>query len=530
MGKLDEKGAALNRLGFIIAVFYWWMNCLVQAHVGSPDVFYDGPVGVYTARITIRMPSVVPGRAEISVRVLGDQPDQVSFLPLFSRTSITNAPPADLGRLIAGETNLYFGELWLMSIGAYTIDVKMRGSLGIGSIQIPVSSVPLSQLPLPPFLGYILVALGALLCGGGVAIVSAAARESVLGSTAVIGQKERRRGWVAGLITAFIMVVFLIGGRRWWNADEAKFRSQLRGGAWPDMQAVVRVDGAQRILRLTLGQEIFLGNATLPLIPDHGKLLHLFLIREGTQDTFAHLHPVRKGGKVFEVALPTLPQGRYKVLCDLTVEGSVLSSTATNSVDVPALSNQPVQGTVLKPDPDDSWANYTGIPVPDGSANNTTFRLPDGITVEWSKHAPLQVSKDAGLNFVIRNASGKPVELVPYMGMLCHAAILRADGSVFSHLHPSGNYSMAAQSFFDAKLDKETQHQTPVISGLVDHSKMDHSKMNHGGDTTKPAIGVSSISLPYEFPIAGDYRIWVQFKIGTQVHTAIFDTKVGTAE
>lgn len=146
-------------LVLVIAVLPW----LGQAHVGSPDVFHDGEVGPYPVRITIRMPTVVPGRAEISVRVQGIQPEKVFFSPLFARTSITNAPPPDLGVLIEGETNLYSGELWLMSVGAYTIEIKLSGPLGTGKVQIPVSSVPLSQLPMPRFLGIILVGLGVIL-------------------------------------------------------------------------------------------------------------------------------------------------------------------------------------------------------------------------------------------------------------------------------------------------------------------------------------------------------------------------------
>src|SRR5215469_14797452 len=85
-----------------------------SAHVGSPDIFSAGMIGPYPARITIRMPTVVPGRAEIEARVQSDQPVEVSFLPLYSSTPVTNAPPADLGVPVFGETNLYTGDLWLM--------------------------------------------------------------------------------------------------------------------------------------------------------------------------------------------------------------------------------------------------------------------------------------------------------------------------------------------------------------------------------------------------------------------------------
>src|SRR5205807_9464662 len=83
---------------------------LAMAHVGSPDVFYDGLVGPYPARVTVRMPGVVPGRAEISVRVQTTEPVQVSFLPLYSRTVVTNAPAADIGHFRSEERRV--GKEW----------------------------------------------------------------------------------------------------------------------------------------------------------------------------------------------------------------------------------------------------------------------------------------------------------------------------------------------------------------------------------------------------------------------------------
>jgi len=133
----------------------------------------------------------------------------------------------------------------------------------------------------------------------------------------------------------------------------------------------------------------------------------------------------------------------------------------------------------------------------------------------------LHANQNAGLQFEVRDQTGQPASLEPYMGMMSHAAVLRSDGRVFAHLHPSGNYSMAAQMFFDAKLAKETG-----TAGSEDSmSGMDHSMMmGH----TIPSAGESSsiISLPYEFPTPGNYRVWVQIKIDGRIMTAIFDTSV----
>ena len=95
-----------------------------RAHVRSPDVFSDGNVGPYPARITIRMPPAVPGRAEIDVQAPASSALEVSYLPLYARTAIKNAPPAEQAKPVPGSPGLYRGELWLMSMGGYSIEVR----------------------------------------------------------------------------------------------------------------------------------------------------------------------------------------------------------------------------------------------------------------------------------------------------------------------------------------------------------------------------------------------------------------------
>ena len=51
------------------------------AHVGSPDVFYDGQAGPYKLLVTIRTPSVIPGVAEIEVRSAVNDVTTVHIVP-----------------------------------------------------------------------------------------------------------------------------------------------------------------------------------------------------------------------------------------------------------------------------------------------------------------------------------------------------------------------------------------------------------------------------------------------------------------
>jgi hypothetical protein len=489
-----------------------------QAHLGSPDVFYDGMVGPWPARITIRMPVVVPGRAEIVVQVQSKEPVVVTFMPLSAKTAVSNAPPPETAAPAPGETNLCAGELWLMTGGAYSILVRIRGPSAEGSVQIPVNSVATAQLPLPPLLGWTLLALGLVLLCGGVAIVAAAAGESVLPPGALAKNTDRRKYWVAASVTGIVLALGLVGGRKWWSAEEKNFRARLVEGGWPDLAAEARVEGSQRILGLTLGKG---PQSRLELAPDHGKLMHLFLFGRPNHQAFGHIHPVRRGETSFEAALPPLPEGDYELYCDLTFD-SGFSSTATNFVHLPPIPRA-VAPISLPPDPDDSWTFDPAAAVRENPGGDTVCRLPGGTQITWKAHSPLRRKRDAALRFEVLDPAGKPAHLQPYMGMMGHAAVLRSDGAVFVHLHPSGNYSMAAQVLFDTRMAKENGSGVPR-SGTTGSVKMD--QMDQWCGQPEEGGGASLVSFPYEFPTVGDYRIWVQIKTGNQIQTAVFDTMV----
>ena len=85
-------------------------------------------------------------------------------------------------------------------------------------------------------------------------------------------------------------------------------------------------------------------------MPDHGKLMHLFLVREPGLDAFAHLHPVPPGGAGrFEAACRRSRRARYRIYADVVHE-SGFAQTLAARVRVP-----PRQPARPPPDPDDSW-------------------------------------------------------------------------------------------------------------------------------------------------------------------------------
>jgi hypothetical protein len=103
-----------------------------------------------------------------------------------------------------------------------------------------------------------------------------------------------------------------------------------------------------------------------------------------------------------------------------------------------------------------------------------------------------------------------------YMGMLGHAAFVKADGSVFAHIHPTGTVAMAA--FMMA--NPQTGAQGTGGSGMT--------MQNMPGMDNSGALP-NTVGFPYGFPSPGQYRIFVQMKHGDTVETGIFDTNVANA-
>ena len=429
----------------------------LHAHVGSPNVFFDGHAGPHPVRVIVRPPEVVPGVAEITVRLKEGTADRVTVQPVLYRTGLEGAPPPDVAVPVPGDPGLFTAQLWLMTSGSYTVRVQV----GEGVALVPVVTAPTRLKGMQRGMGALLLVLGVFLFAGAVTIVGAAVRESVLAPGEAPDAGRLRRARIVSALAGVFLAVVLLGGKRWWDSVEAGERERLYRPF--EVQASVR-DG---ILGLDIRDPRRRDSS--PFIPDHGKLMHLFLVREPGLDAFAHLHPVPQGGQDrFEAALPPLPAGRYRVYGDVVHE-SGFPQTLTDIVEIPAVPPGPAT------DPDDSW-----------------HREGDG-GLRWLK-TPLVAGREVDLRF----EAGVPLE--PYMGMMGHAVITRPDGEVFVHLHPVGSFSMASQQAFERRMGLSSSHAHQHPSSVV--------------------------SFPYEFPRPGQYRIWVQVKSGGRIVTGAFDAEV----
>src|SRR5205823_9431881 len=164
-GQLDGEGKEMKlpTLG-APAIFLCLLGVVfpfaARAHVGSPNVFFEGKAGPYPVHVVIQPPEVIPGLAEISVRVEGDGVERVTALPIKWNAGRKGAPPPDVARRIRGETNLFNAQLWFMEDGAQSVELDVSGKSGSGRVMIPVDAVARRVLLMPKSLGTILAVLG----------------------------------------------------------------------------------------------------------------------------------------------------------------------------------------------------------------------------------------------------------------------------------------------------------------------------------------------------------------------------------
>jgi hypothetical protein len=473
-----------------------------MAHVGSPDTFFGGKAGPYDVRISVRLPGVIPGRAQVTVRVAGviaPGSHQVTVRAGQWNVGLRGAPPAEAAAAVPGNPALFAAELWFMTASSYQLAVAVDGPAGKGEVVIPVLALATAERPMPPWLGAVLAALGAFLTAGLLTIVGTAVRESGLPPGAEPDAVRRRRARVSVALAGIVAALALWGGNRWWAAEAAAYSRSVLYRPLNATAAIGRKD-ENRILTLSIRDERWNGTPNPEsrynaLMPDHGKLMHLFMVREPALDALAHLHPVGRSpaGLDFDTVVPPLPEGHYRVYADIVHE-SGYAQTLISSVELSA----DAAATPHPTDEDDS--SFTGAGLRE--ATTVAYDFGDGSRLIWDRgEQPMTAGAERELRFSLRDTAGGELAVEPYMGMAAHLAVASFDGAVFAHLHPSGSISMAAmQRFAGPKVeDPHAGHDMPLDS---------------------------RVSLPYAFPRAGAYRLFVQVKRGGKVRTAAFDVDV----
>jgi hypothetical protein len=515
------------------------------AHVGNPDVYFQGAAGPYHLIITIRTPQMIPGTADVEILSATPGISKITVVPLYIVGPGAKYPPVGDLLIQSKEDPQYFsGKIWLMDSGSWQVRVQVEGAQGAGELAVPVPAAARHTLPMQKSLGILLFALMSLLVVAIISIVGAARREATLPPGELpSAERSRRSRWVM-LGAAVVVFGVLYFGNSWWNS-EASYTARKMIYKPPPLDVSLEPGGK---LLLKMGESAW--HRTRPetvmttLMPDHGHLMHLFLLREPGMDRFYHLHPqivpLEPGlhamtGIPFETDLPAIPAGRYQVFADV-VRVSGFPDTMIAEIDLPDIPGVALAGdnsaAASSPLSTDSVrTNSSADPSGAGAATSnvtsdgTTAALPDGYRMIWERGtAPFTANHFVWLRFRLETPDGKPVsDSEPYMGMAGHAEIVNSDRSVFAHIHPDGSVAMAAL---------ELTQTNPAHGNASDNPQSGANVGGEMGSTSMSGMDMSmdprsaEVSFPYGFPKAGYYRLFVQMKRGGTIETGVFDTRV----
>jgi hypothetical protein len=476
-----------------LAVLILMLSSSAFGHVGSPDVYFEGNAGPYHLLVTVIPPPMVPGVAQVQIRVMSGTVNGINVAPVFLNGKDQGLPPTPDLMQPAADPQLFNGNVWLMESGSWDVRAEVSGPQGIGKLAVPVPVFARRTLRMQKALGTLLFALMLVLSIGIVSIAGAAAREGGLPTGATPSLQNRRRGRIAMAVASVLVVTTLALGNWWWNAQAGELKHSMLYSAPP---LRVFFDGTDQ-LTLRMDEDFWHKSRenrwSMNLIPDHGHLMHAFLLRIPAMDRFYHLHPEQTNDGSFTLRLPIIPSGKYKIFADI-VRGTGFPETMVSEIDLPDVTGEPLSG-------DDSGVDASANGISGGTTNVSS--LADGGRMIWEQDgAGLKAGQVSWLRFRIENAQHNPAEdLETYMGMAAHAEFVRTDFSVFAHIHPAGSVPMAslmlAQKDFGLPMDHSSIHSLPA-----------------------------AVSFPYGFPQPGDYRLFVQVKRHGQVETAVFDAHV----
>ncbi len=368
-----------------------------------------------------------------------------------------------------------------MAFGSFEVRLDLDGAQGHGTFAVPVPALSTRVYSMQKNTSLLLLGFMLFLVVGLVSIVGAAFRDARLDAGLSPTPRRRRQAWAV----MAAMLVFCGGvlwlGNWWWSSEADNYRHNI----YKPLDLAAILQGNQ--LHLQLHDPGWLKLRQLDdLVPDHGHLMHLFMVRLPGLDRMAHLHPDMVATGRFTVDLPTLDAGHYTLYADIVHENG-LAETAVATLDTAPITGVSLQG-------DDSQAVASPL---QNAADSSEFPLEEGIRMVWtSPTGEIRARRPELFTFEVHDAAGNRVDdLEPYMGMAGHAEFIRSDGQVFAHVHPSGSAAMAAMLLA----------QMPPAH--------DMSMM------TMP----QELTFPYGIPSAGRYRVFVQIKRHGQIQTAYFD-------
>lgn len=543
---------------YLLTLLLFICAFVAKGHVGSPGVTLEGEAGPYKIMVLINPPDVIPGIAKIDIYTDDGNIDNVSVMPIYWFAGSEGTPKADPALPVPNEPGHYKGELWMMVAGSSSVEVTIEGSKGVGKLIVPVMAVSTAKKSMGSSLGITLSILGIFLVILLITIIGLSTSDSKLVDESQKTSRTRRKKLIGSVIGFIIISLVLYGGRAWWNSWSNNYNRYMYK-PWEATSTVTDHDSL-RYLTLTLNdmklERLYTTRKISYIVPDHGKIMHMFLVKTEGVDAFAHIHPERLDTVNFQALLPPLPAGDYYVYADIS-RLSGFSETIVDTVTLPEPTTS-VEQYFKYADGDDTF--YVTDPIADtdklqplagdivvcGKPGQRTT-LPDGSFAIWEapEEGEFYTNRLYPLTFAIFDEDGEPADLEPYLGMMGHAVILKEDGSVYIHLHPVGSYSTASQQVMQARFSQKSgllkledlpkpaafadsvdnyikelqllpeEERDSILMVGMDHDWEDPDHPDH-----------AVVRFPYSFPTPGKYRIFIQMKRNGRILNSAFDVDV----
>ncbi|MFT4153047.1 hypothetical protein [Parafilimonas sp.] len=553
----------MKRKVFVLVMLLIQLN-KTYAHIGNSNITLEGMAGPYHVLVNIKPPDVIPGTASLTVYTSGAG-IKITARPVYFYSGEGGAPLPDILDAVAGNPGQYSGALWLMNNGSASIEIGLSGPKGKGKILVPVVAVSITKKSLPPFTRYMLIALGVFLFVLMATISGASVSDAVTKSGEPISAKSKYAKGAAIIITALLCSGLVLGGKRWWNSIEKKTSRYI----FKPMHASYTVENNKgNVLNLTIDTAGSQRSKWLPyIIPDHGKIMHLFLVSLPGMEVFAHIHPARTGSLGFSVDMPDIPNGKYLAFADIvynsgfteTLKDTLTINNDTTGFKTDSAGDSDNSSDISHPISFAGNVGNEGKNVTIGGKTGQVYNTGDGLKILLEAPEKGRHYFSGGLQqfkFSLWDENNQPFVPDLYMGMAGHLMIIRYDGNVFSHVHPVGTYSMAAQMRLEnrmattggkpenpdaAAFRDSVDIAVKKLEAMPEKEREDYLMMEMAGmempagcgpEEKKTMMGMlnmhtgNTVSFPYTFESPGNYRIWVQVKKNGRVYTGVFDRAV----
>ena len=179
----------------------------------------------------------------------------------------------------------------MMAGGTWQVRFDIDGAGGRQTGSVPVVAVPISVLKMDKGMGTVLALLGLFLVLSMAGIVAASVSEARLQPGVQPTLNLRRRAIIATAGSLVFMALAVMLGGHWWNVEAADYSENI----YRPVPLEATLSGNQ--LDLKTGKPRPERSPRRPsatpdgYLLDHGKVMHLYAIREPEMDAAFHLHP-----------------------------------------------------------------------------------------------------------------------------------------------------------------------------------------------------------------------------------------------